>query len=356
MIEAMTNTRILLAAVLVPMASSKAVAPVPSSPVVATPLHILTAPARFQSLDQRPDYEPTHFAWSPDGRTLATGAENASLYFWDVRTGQRKAGIERALSSVYAIAYSPDGRLFATGTSQLVGVSLWDSRSGKLVRTLKEPYPRSKGQHVFDLAFAPDGKTIYVPSSKNVEVWDVASGKLRRKIKAPVASCGCGFILSKDGKRVATSQATWKKNVENPTQTILTVWNLSSGKVEHKRRNIGWPLSWSSDGSRLFTRMVQGSDDNRIGQWFVSQNFFRPVSRDEITASGDANPFDLSPDGRSLAVGQANGIVSIRGSRRGELLQTLRADKNMVSGLSFSPDGSLLATGSGQLKLWRVRP
>lgn len=333
------------------MAGVKATAVKAAPPISAAPLHTMDAPPRYGSLS----YEPTHFAWSPDGRTLATGAENASLYFWDVQSGRRLPGLERALSSVYAIAYSPDGRLFATGTSQLVGVSLWDARSGKLVRTLKEPYPKSKGEHVFDFAFTPGGKTLYVPLDKQMQVWDVASGQLKRKVKVPGGACGCGWVLSPDGKHVAAAHATWKGQAESPSKMVLYVWNLQSGAIEHKRSNIGWPLAWSADGTRLFTRLAQGANDNRIGQWLPGSNVFRLVSRDEITANGDANPFDLSPDGRALAVGRKDGTISVRGALRGEPLQTLRADKGMVTGLSFSPDGSLFASGGGQLKLWRVQ-
>lgn len=320
-------------------------------PIENAPLHVMDAPPRYGHQGQ---YQPTHFAWSPDGRTLATGAENAALYFWDVKTGKRLPGLERSLDSVYDIAYSPDGRYFAVGTSKLVGVSLWDARTGKLVKTFKEPYPLSKGGHIADFAFAPDGKTLYVANGKDTQIWDVASGKLKRKTPVPEGVCGCGWVVSPDGKRVAGAKTDWKDNGDKPSETLLYVWNLQTGKVEAKRQNIGWPLAWSNDGTRLYTRLVKGADDNRIGHWFVNKDVFRRVSRDEITANGDANPFDLSNDGKSLAVGQQDGSISVRGARHGELLQTLRADKGMITGLSFSPDGSILASGGDKLKLWRV--
>lgn len=326
-------------------------------PLGDTPLHAIPLPQRWPgALNSPGSVEPTVFAWSPDGKTLATGGENSTLYFWDVKTGKRLPDLERPFISIYDIEYSPDGRYFAIGTSKLVGVSLWDARTGKLVRTFKEPYPISKGAHVSGFAFAPDGNTLYVPNSKIMQVWNVASGKLVRKIKMPVESCGCHFVMSHDGKRVATAHTVEKTGKDKAKTTVLSVWNLQTGKVEAKQENIGRPLAFSLDDTRLYTRLSKGADDNRIGHWFIDKGVFRRVSSDEITASGSAHPFDLSADGKFLAVGQNDGTITVRGARHGDLLQTLRAGKTVVLGLSFSPDGSLLATGGpdGQLKLWRA--
>jgi WD40 repeat protein len=47
----------------------------------------------------------------------------------------------------------------------------------------------------------------------------------------------------------------------------------------------------------------------------------------------------------------------LRSLRSGALLQTLQGGKDLISGLAFSPDGSLLVSAGykANLKFWRVR-
>ena len=299
----------------------------------------------------------TDFAWSPDGKTLATGDQNAALHFWDARTGERKAGLAREFESTYKIAYSPDGKLFAIGTSQLVGVSLWDTRTGQLVRTLKEPYPLSRGAHIFSFFWSPDGQTLVVSHLKDLQFWDVASGKLLKKMAKPGGGYGGPLLLSHDGKKLATSR-TIERNEKNEAvkvEAIVTDWR--KGKILSRNADAGFPLAWSPDDSRLFTRMTDARNDNRVGQWFLDKNVFRPTSTDELTASGSAQPFALAPDGVTFALGRKDGTIRLRQARHGELLQTLNASDNLITGAAFSPDGKTLVSSGydGKLNFWRVQ-
>ena len=64
----------------------------------------------------------------------------------------------------------------------------------------------------------------------------------------------------------------------------------------------------------------------------------------------------FSPDGTRLATGAANGIVQLLDVATREIIDTLDAHTDDVKSVSFSPDGTLLASGSldGTVKLWDV--
>jgi len=57
-------------------------------------------------------------AFSPDGKTLATGDANGSINLWDIATGNTSAIMTDPASGdqgVGAVAFSPDGQILAVG-------------------------------------------------------------------------------------------------------------------------------------------------------------------------------------------------------------------------------------------------
>jgi WD40 repeat protein len=245
-------------------------------------------------------FSVTALAFSPDGKTLATGTGSwlpdsapGEIKLWDVATGKQRATLGRLPTMIVALAFSPDGKTLASASKT---VKLWDVASGKERRELRPDdghcwsvafspdsrtlavgvgvledntpgaailYDVSTGQvratqpghkgAVACVAFAPDGKTLASADSRGtLKLWVVPTVKERASIRPPDGTFGSFFLQSlafaTHGKTVVATLMVGGPPKPGP---VLKEWNATDGKSLSTYRGTGkgFPMVVSGDGT-----------------------------------------------------------------------------------------------------------
>src|SRR5262249_4872511 len=125
-------------------------------------------------------------AVAPDGKTAVTGSADGTARLWELATGKplrvlRPPTAETAL--ITCGRYTPDGKVLAVG--DFSGVSVWDAAAGKLLRDLPG------GGRIVSLGFSPDGGRLVWQGidDEDLHLWDARSGKSIRRLRQGTGGC-----------------------------------------------------------------------------------------------------------------------------------------------------------------------
>ena len=110
-------------------------------------------------------------AFSPNGRSLISGSDDASVRIWNLRDGLSKIMPAIGMPSLFiSVAFSPDGR-YIVGGHYDNPLWIWDSRKHTLVAKWSGHTSR-----VRCILFTPDGKGMINGSDDGtVKYWDLSS-------------------------------------------------------------------------------------------------------------------------------------------------------------------------------------
>jgi hypothetical protein len=266
-------------------------------------------------------------ALSPDGATLASGSWDNTVRLWDFKTGKLKATLQGHKGLVHRLAFAPDGKTLLSGDEERSSI-VWD---------LDEQKPRKSWDEkdgISEVGFSPDGKWLIFGVRNDLIFRDAGTFDERARLKIPAI---LGLAWAPDGKTLFLG-------------SHVNVRRLDAATLKEKLP------PWTGHGAQMQSLAVNREGDllvsagwDKVLFWDPAQGKLRP---NMVLPFGTVQWVTLSPDGKILVtvsgdVARLWDIPSLKELARLE-------QPGGVRHLLFHPGGTELVAAGEQIRRYEL--
>jgi WD40 repeat protein len=304
-----------------------------------------TLSSNGRALKTPPRWSAGSLAFSRDGGTLAAVGNDEAVRRWSVRTRRRVPGVlSQPGASLQGLAFSPDGRTLATGGGR---ARLWDLRTGR-VHAMATGFADPEPERLTSVAFSPDGRQLAGAGEDGAtHLWDVRTGAPARPPMHGPTDVLNGIAFSSDARTVAVFGEDTK------------VWLLDTARPELLDHPDGFDaLAFDRTGRVLATASTSGLSTERLAVRFWDLATGR-VARTSRVGAVNPDAITFGPGANVLATGSAEGRVAVWNLRRRRAVGSPLLPghpRELVFNVAFSPSGDVLASSAetAAVTLWNI--
>lgn len=261
------------------------------------------------------------------GKWLVSGGYDGKLTWWDTAANKVVRTLDAHDKWIRKVVASPDGK-FVASVADDMACKIWDAATGKLVHDLRghaEKTPTHFGSMLYAVAYSADGQYLATADKVgHVVVWDAAQGKQISAVEAPIMytwdpvqrlhSIGGARSLafSPDGNLLAVGGTGKIGNIDHlEAKARIEVFDWRSKKqvaefVTDKSQGLANRLAWAPDGSWLLA--AGGAGEGFLA--FLDVAGKKVLKQEKVTTH--VHDFAMTDDATGLVVVGHNKVISYK--------------------------------------------
>ncbi len=215
-----------------------------------------------------------------------------------------------------------------------------------------------------EIHFSPDGSRLAISSSIGIWFYDPQTGEELGLMRYTNGVPPFAFAYSSDGNTIASASTnkmtvlTGMREARLPSIAghIVQMRDSTTGKerttVRVQTQHVA-NVVFAPDGNTIATARKR---DNTVYLWDAATGKSKGTL--ERIGKGSVQSFVYAPDGNTIATagGWSDNVVQLWDAQTGAHKTTLSGHTQEVNSIAYSPDGSIIASGSkdGVVRLWDV--
>jgi eukaryotic-like serine/threonine-protein kinase len=277
-------------------------------------------------------------AYSHDGKTIATASEDQTARLWNTASGLVRGEVMSHRGPVTSLAFTSDDTSLVTGSTDGM-LRLWDGTTGQ-----PRGRPLEHGKPLKSIAIAPGGKTVASLDDEGTAIlWDLANNRQKAVVDGSAGQIRA-LVFSSDGTTMACGSEDGH----------VRLVDAAEGKVKVNSTNYlhGGPIfavAFTRDGSRIAT----GSYDTSCRLWHLPDLVPVGISMEQ---RGHVWDIAFNPAGTLLASAADDNTARLWDVLKFEEYCDPLPHPKPVRTVAYSTDGRSIVTGceDNAARIWQL--